>query len=135
MVDMQIRYQGHLRCEAIHGPSKSSIFTDAPRDNHGKGEAFSPTDLVATALGSCMLTTMAIVAERKAIDLSGATVRVGKEMAADPTRRISRITVEFALPAGLTPEQQQLLENAANHCPVHKSLAATVEVPVTFRWG
>lgn len=134
MVDMRISYDGGLRCSAVHGPSSSQIFTDAPKDNHGKGEAFSPTDLVGVALGTCMLTTMAIVGERKGIDLRGVEVRVVKEMVADPTRRIGRLSVEFSLPAGLTSEQQQLLENAANSCPVHKALAASVDMPVTFRW-
>lgn len=134
MVDMRISYEGGLRCTAIHGPSGSQIFTDAPKDNHGKGEAFSPTDLVGTALGSCMLTTMAIVAERKGIDLRGTAVKVVKEMVADPVRRIGRLTVEFDLPAGLSAEQKQMLENAANSCPVHKALSASVEMPVTFRW-
>jgi len=134
MVDMRISYEGGLRCSAVHGPSGSTILTDAPKDNHGKGEAFSPTDLVGAALGACMLTTMAIVAERKGIDLRGATVKVVKEMVADPTRRIGRLTVEFDLPAGLTAEQQQMLENAANSCPVHKSLAANMELPVVFAW-
>jgi putative redox protein len=135
MVDMSISYEGGLRCLATHGPSGSQIHTDAPKDNHGKGEAFSPTDLVGVALGTCMLTTMAIVAERKGIDLRGTRVRVVKEMVADPTRRIGRLTVEFVSGTQLSDDQRQLLENAANACPVHKALHGHVDVPVTFRWA
>lgn len=137
MVEMTLDYEGGLRCTATHGPSGTTIHTDAPRDNHGKGEAFSPTDLVGVALGSCMLTTMAIFAQRKGIELAGTRVRVVKEMVADPQRRIARLTVEFALPAGLSlsAEQKQMLENAANTCPVHKALHGHVEMPVTFAWA
>lgn len=135
MVDMQIAYEGSLRCTATHGPSGARIETDAPKDNHGRGEAFSPTDLVGVALGTCMLTTMAIVAERRGIDLRGTKVRVVKEMVADPLRRIGRLVVEFSSPAGVTAEQRQMLENAANTCPVHKALAGHVEMPVEFRWA
>lgn len=135
MVEMTIAYEGQLRCAATHGPSGDTIHTDAPKDNHGKGEAFSPTDLVGTALGSCMLTTMAIVAERKGIDLRGTRLRVVKEMVADPVRRIGKLTVEFHVPTALSQEQRQMLENAANACPVHKALHGNVEMPVTFRWG
>jgi len=92
-VEVNIEYQGNLRCQATHGPSRSTLVTDAPTDNHGKGEAFAPTDLVATALGSCLLTIMGIVAERDKIDMSGATAHVVKEMAPKPTRRIGKLTV------------------------------------------
>lgn len=136
MVPMSIRYEGGLRCVATHGPSGAQIQTDAPTDNHGKGQAFSPTDLVGVALGTCMLTTMAIFAQRKGIELAGTDVRVSKEMVADPVRRIGRLTVEFSLPPGntLTAEQKQMLEHAANTCPVHKALHGHVEMPVTFKW-
>jgi len=135
MVEMSITYDGQLRCSAAHGPSGTVIHTDAPRDNMGKGEAFSPTDLVGVALATCMMTTMAIVAQRKNIELAGTTVRVVKEMVADPVRRIARLTVEFTCPVALTPDQRQMLENAAAACPVHKALHGNVEMPVTFRWG
>jgi putative redox protein len=134
MVEIKIAYQGHLHCEATHGPSGKTLATDAPKDNHGKGETFSPTDLVATALGSCMLTVMGIVAQRHNIALEGATARVTKEMAASPARRIGRLTVAIHVPGSLTEEQRKLLENAAHTCPVHKSLHPDIEIPVTFHW-
>ena len=135
MVQINIAYQGQLRCEATHGPSDTKLSTDAPKDNHGKGESFSPTDLVATALGACMLTIMGIVAQRHNISLDGATATVGKEMAASPARRIGRLSVDIHVPGKLDGEQRKLLENAAHTCPVHKSLHPDIEIPVTFHWG
>ena len=135
MVQIDIAYQGQLRCEAVHGPSGTKLSTDAPKDNHGKGESFSPTDLVATALGTCMLTIMGIVAQRHNISLDGATVSVGKEMAASPARRIGRLTVDIHVPGKLDDEQRKLLENAAHTCPVHKSLHPEIEIPVVFHWA
>lgn len=135
MVEIQIQYQGQLRCQATHGPSKTQLVTDAPVDNMGKGESFSPTDLVATALGACMLTIMGIVAQRDNIDLSGTTVKVGKEMVTSPIRRIGKLTVEIHVPHDISPEQQQKLQNAAHTCPVHKSLHPDVQTPITFRFG
>jgi putative redox protein len=135
MVEIQIAYEGSLRCSAKHGPSGTHLTTDAPRDNHGRGESFSPTDLVATALGSCMLTIMGIAAQKHQIDLSGATVTVQKEMVAQPARRIGSLKVHFKIPAVLSPEQKQMLENAAHTCPVHKSLHPDMQIPVTFDWA
>ena len=135
MVEIEIAYEGRLRCRAVHGPSGAVLATDAPKDNMGQGESFSPTDLVATALGTCMLTIMGIVAQRHGIDLEGTTVTVGKEMVATPTRRIGRLTVDIRVPRAVSPEQQLLLENAAHTCPVHKSLHPDIETPVTFHWG
>jgi len=135
MVEIGIGYQGQLRCAATHGPSGSTIDTDAPKDNMGKGEAFSPTDLVATALGTCMMTTMGIVAQRHNINLEGAIAKVGKEMATAPIRRIARLTVEISVPAELSDEDRQRLRNAALTCPVHKSLHPDVQIPLTFYWG
>jgi putative redox protein len=135
MVEIQIAYQGKLRCSATHVDSGATLLTDAPKDNMGNGESFSPTDLVATALGTCMLTTMGIAAQRMEIDLSGTTVKVTKEMVLAPTRRIARLSVTFHVPMSLTPEQRQKLENAAMTCPVHKSLRPEVEIPVSFKWN
>jgi putative redox protein len=136
MVEITAAYEGQLHCTATHGPSGSMLPTDAPKDNMGKGEAFSPTDLVATALGTCMLTTMAIVAQRHNIELAGARVRVTKEMVSQPSRRIGTLGVEIVLANGnLGDEDRKRLENAALHCPVHRSLHPDVQVPVTFRWG
>src|SRR5271170_4056637 len=105
MVEIQIAYQGKLRCRATHVDSGKTIITDAPKDNMGNGESFSPTDLVATALGTCMLTIMGIVAQRMEIDLIGTTVVVTKEMSATPPRRISRLAVTFNIPLKLSDEQ------------------------------
>lgn len=135
MVEMKIVYQGDLRCEATHGPSGNKLFTDAPVDNHGKGESFSPTDLVATALGSCMMTIMGIVAQRHNLDLRGSTVTVQKEMVQLPVRRIGKLSVQIHVPRDLSPEDRQRLEQAAHACPVCKSLHPDVQTPVTFTWG
>src|SRR5213080_4399217 len=128
MVKVSVDYTGNLHCNATHGPSHSKIATDAPADNQGKGEAFSPTDLVATALGTCIATTMAIVAERHEVELKGMTVQVRKEMASDP-RRIGRLTTEVHVPLPADHPQRALLEKTALGCPVHRSLAAEMERP------
>lgn len=134
MVEINIDYEGDLHCRARHGPSGSSLATDAPADNQGRGEAFSPTDLLATALGTCMITTMGIFARRKEIDLGGSRVHVTKEMVADPSRRVGRLGVTIDLPARLQPRQRQALENAAHTCPVHNSLHPAVTIDVVFRY-
>jgi len=133
MVQISINYTGNLHCDAKHGPSGSVIATDAPADNQGKGEAFSPTDLVATALGTCIATTMAIVAERHQVELKGMTVQVAKEMVSDP-RRIGRLTTEVHVPLPADHPQRALLEKTALGCPVHRSLAAEMERPTEFFW-
>jgi putative redox protein len=133
MVQISIDYTGKLRCNAIHGPSGTTLETDAPTDNQGKGESFSPTDLVATALGTCIATTMAIVAERHDVELKGMTVQVGKEMT-DAPRRIGRLTTEVHLPLPANHPQRALLEKTALGCPVHRSLAAGMERPTEFFW-
>ena len=135
MVEIQIEYQGKLRCQSRHVDSGARLLTDAPKDNMGNGESFSPTDLVATALATCMVTTMGIVAQRSEIDITGTTAKVTKEMAATPTRRISQLTVTINVPTKLSKENQQKLENAAMACPVHKSLHPDVQIPVSFSWG
>lgn len=132
MVQIDIVYQGGLRCEAVHGPSGTRLVTDAPVDNHGKGESFSPTDLVATALGVCIPTIMGIVAEREQINLAGMRVNVQKEMSAEPPRRISRLAVRILMPQGLTETQKTKLERAALTCPVHQTLHGNVEIPIEF---
>ncbi|MBL8765938.1 MAG: OsmC family protein [Planctomycetes bacterium] len=132
MVQIDIVYQGHLRTQATHGPSKTIVVTDAPVDNHGRGESFSPTDLVATALGSCMLTIMGIVAERRGLDLSGTRVVVEKHMVTDPVRRIGRLPVTITLNRDFGAEERKLFETAALTCPVHKSLHPDIDKPVRF---
>lgn len=134
MVTIEIQYQGELRCEATHQPSGTRLNTNAPKDNHGKGESFSPSDLVATALGSCMMTLMGIAARSLNVDLKGTRVTVQKEMVATPMRRIGKLGVKIAVPVKLTPEQKQKLEQAALTCPVHKSLHPEVQTPVEFQW-
>lgn len=135
MVEIQIAYEGQLRCKAVHRPSGQVILTDAPVDNMGKGEFFSPTDLVAAALGTCMLTVMGIAANRHKIDISGSTATVVKEMADKPARQIGTLRVSINIPRSLTAEQKTILENAAKACPVHKSLSPTINIPVEFVCG
>ena len=135
MVEINIVYEGTLHCSATHGPSGTVISTDAPKDNMGKGESFSPTDLMATALGTCIVTTMGIVAHRHGIDISGTTVRVEKHMITTGIRRIGRLPAEVHVPHTVSNEDRQRLENAAHTCPVHKSLHPDVDAPVTFMWG
>lgn len=134
MVDIEIQYTGDLHTRATHGPSGDSFLTDAPVDNQGKGEHFSPTDLVATAMGSCMLTIMGIKARDKGIHLTGATVRAKKTMSAVPRRRIGCIELDFQLPAGIATTDRPALEAAARGCPVAGSLAGDVEVRMTFTY-
>lgn len=134
MVEIQVRYEGDLHTRATHGPSGATLETDAPKDNEGLGETFSPTDLLATALGTCMLTVMGILARRKGWKLEGARARVEKQMATAPVRRIGKLVVEFEMP--LVPEMARpLLERAAHACPVHQSLHPDVELDVRFHWA
>ena len=135
MVTINIRYEGGLRCAATHGPSGQKLHTDAPVDNHGRGESFSPTDLVATALGSCMATIMGIAAERHQIDLRSMEIEVTKEMSSDAPRRIVKLATKIKVPLPPDHPQRALLENAALTCPVHKSLSAEMEKPVDFDWA
>jgi putative redox protein len=130
-----MEYQGGLHCQAVHGPSGTALNTDAPKDNQGRGESFSPTDLVATALGTCILTTMGILARTLDIDIAGATATTDKEMTNTPPRRIERLTVNIHIPQTISDENKQKLERAAHTCPVHKSLHPDVEIPITFTWG
>jgi putative redox protein len=134
MVTITLDYQGEMHCQAVHGPSGNAIQTDAPLDNQGKGEAFSPTDLVAAALGSCMLTVMGMKAQSLGIELSGASAQVVKEMSAAP-RRIARLAVTITVPLDLPEASRASLERAALGCPVHRSLSPETEIPVVFEWG
>jgi len=121
-------YQGELRCKASHGPSGTELETDAPTDNQGKGERFSPTDLVATSLSTCMLTIMGIVAERHGWDLKGCEARVEKTMTSEAPRRIAQLTVWVNLPAHLDTQQRALLQRAAEQCPVKLSLEGAINM-------
>lgn len=135
MVNIQLEYQGELHCKATHGPSGTELNTDAPKDNQGRGESFSPTDLVATALGACMLTIIGIAARTRNIDISGATASVEKEMTAAPPRRIDRLTVKIHVPHAPSLAVREKLERAAHACPVHKSLHPDVHTHIEFNWG
>ncbi|QDS90727.1 OsmC-like protein [Rosistilla ulvae] len=134
MVEIQLEYQGGLRCQATHGPSGCQLSTDAPVDNQGRGESFSPTDLVATALGSCVSTIMGIYADRHDLDLTGMKVRVEKHMSADLPRRIMRLPVEIHVPINLDDRHRTAIEAAAGLCPVHQSLRADIEAPLAFHY-
>ena len=133
MVKVSAEYNGGLRCRVVHGPSGTVVETDAPVDNMGKGERFSPTDLVATALASCILTTMAIVAERDGHSIEGATATAEKEMTTAP-RRIGTLTVKITLPASVPTAYRPKLEAISHACPVHRSLHPDVKVPVEFQY-
>jgi putative redox protein len=135
MVEMNVVYEGQLHCRATHQPSGSEIGTDAPKDNMGKGEAFSPTDLVGAALATCILTTMGIAAQRLGVDMAGATAKVTKEMTSQPPRRIGELAVTIKMPRKLDDETRQRLEQAAHACPVHRSLHPEVRVTVDIAWG
>ena len=128
-----IIYQGDLRCDATHLQSKTTIETDAPTDNRGKGERFSPTDLVCTALATCMVTTMAMKAGDMGIEMKGTTVEVTKHMYADP-RRIGKIdvTLTFAPGLDLSEKDRTILQRIGDHCPVLKSLHPDVEVNIQY---
>lgn len=131
----QIVYEGDLRTVATHLQSGTVIETDAPTDNHGKGQRFSPTDLVATALGNCMLTIMGIKARDMNVDLAGTRVDVTKVMAADP-RRIGAVKIKFEFLEGLKTDEKQrtILERAAMTCPVIESLNPDMIKEVEFLW-
>lgn len=135
MVKVTGEYQGDLHCTATHGPSGNILTTDAPKDNQGRGEAFSPTDLVATALATCVATTMAIAARKHGVELNGLRYEVTKEMSADAPRRIVRLATTVWVPLAKTEPLASVLEHAANHCPVHQSLHPQVEKPVTIHWS
>jgi putative redox protein len=133
-VEIDITYAGQLHCEAVHRPSGARLATDAPVDNHGRGENFSPTDLVAAALGTCVMTVMGIVAERHELDLTGTRVHVIKEMIQQPVRRIGHLGVTITVPADkaarLSESDRSKLESAAKHCPVHQSLHPDVRTTI-----
>lgn len=135
MATIKSVYQGSLRTSAQHLASGNTVITDAPVDNNGKGEAFSPTDLVCSALGSCMMTIMGIVAERNSINITGMEIEITKIMAAEP-RRIAEVVLDFTMPAGQTysAKEKALLENAARTCPVALSLHPEIKQTVSFRY-
>lgn len=135
MVEITGKYQGNLHCSARHGPSGSVLMTDAPKDNQGQGEAFSPTDLVATALGTCIATTMAIAGRKHGVELRGLKFTVTKEMSTDTPRRIARLVTQVWMPIPETHPAAKPLEGAARVCPVHQSLHPAIEAPIVMHWA
>ena len=138
MVQIDIHYQGDLHCQALHAPSGSELATDAPRDNQGKGEDFSPTDLLATALGTCALTTMGMVARRHGWTIDGIDLRVQKHMTTQPPRKVERLVAEFRVPPaiarGLSADARGELARTAATCPVALSLHPGVAIEISFDW-
>lgn len=132
MVEMTLIYEGELRSTATHGPSGTTLTADAPIDNHGRGESFSPTDLLATALGSCMLTYVGLTATKHGWDVRGTKLTVKKEMVADPLRRVGRLIVDIKLNKPYDDHEMMILTNAVNTCPVKLSISEKIQVPVTF---
>lgn len=134
MPTISATYLGNLRVESVHNQSGAKIVTDAPTDNHGKGEAFSPTDLCGAALGACAMTIIGLYAENHGIDVTGATMEITKTMSADP-RRIGKLEVIFNMPDRPYAEKQKAgMERAARACPVHLSLHPDMEQVFTFNW-
>ena len=134
MVKISAVYEGGLHCLLTHGPSGLTIETDAPKDNMGKGEAFSPTDLSAASLVSCVLTTMAIYGQGHGVELKGAEAEIEKEMSKDSPRRIVKLAMRVRMPKGIKAEHRKTLEHIGENCPVFKSLHPDVQVPLTFTY-
>ena len=132
MSKIKIKYSGDLRTESFHMDSESIIVTDAPKDNQGLGRKFSPTDLVASALGSCLLTIMGIVSKRHKIDMNESYAYVKKTMSESP-RKISAIDVDIYLKEEISDKNKKILFNASKHCPVHNSLNKDIDIKINFR--
>jgi len=133
MATIESTYLGDLRTEATHLQSGTKIITDAPTDNQGKGEAFSPTDLLAESLASCMLTTMAILGGKQGITIDGTTCEVTKIMVANP-RRVAEVVINFKFPKDYDEKDRKILEAAAHGCPVAVSLHPDLKKTVDFGW-
>lgn len=133
MVTCTIKYEGKLRCELQHGPSGATASTDAPVDNRGKGESFSPTDMMCCAMAACMETIMGIYAEDHQLNLEGTVIRVGKIMSANP-RRIARIETEIEVPLPEDNPHKQALLDRVMGSPAMRSLHPDIEVPITWHW-
>lgn len=133
MTKFSAKYLNRLRCEITHLPSSEKIITDAPVDNHGLGQSFSPTDLLASSLGLCMVTVMGIKAESMDVDMSGTTFEIEKTMAPDP-RRVSNVSVRIKLPASISERDRKVLEVTGLNCPVAKSLHPDLKQDITFEY-
>jgi putative redox protein len=135
MVRIDVDYQGGLRCRAVHAPSGAALVSDAPLDNHGKGESFSPTDTLATSLASCMLTVMGILAQKRSWSMEGSRAVVEKHMTTAPPRRVAELVVAVEMRApGLDDAAKAELVEAAESCPVRLSLGGNVTVTTNYRW-
>jgi putative redox protein len=134
MVHQNITYIGELRCEAVHGPSNVHLITDAPTDNHGKGESFSPTDLVVTALATCIITTVGMIAQREKVILEGTKIYAEKHMSADAPRRIVKVVLEFDMPKNIPLKFRPMLKATAASCPVKQSMHPDIAVDIQFRY-
>jgi putative redox protein len=134
MSTSKVTYLGNLRTECEHLKSGNTYITDAPIDNNGKGEAFSPTDTVATGLANCMLTVMGIKAAQMGVSLDGSVAMVTKSMASNP-RRISKIEIDLQMPTNVSTKDRRILENTGNTCPVHHSLHPDIEKVIDYNWG
>jgi putative redox protein len=137
VVDIYAEYEGDLHCRAQHGPSATVLVTDAPVDNQGRGASFSATDLIATGLGTCMLTVMGILAKTRGNDLQGTRIHVKKSMTKVLPRRIAELSVEVTFPPSATRSvagARAEFEQAADECPVRLSLLQAIAVPTRFDW-
>ena len=133
MNTFEVKYQGNLRTTAIHLDSGSKISTDAPKDNHGLGESFSPTDMLCSSLASCILTIMAIAVEKKDVDIKDTKAIVKKTMVNNP-RRIAKIEIELTFPKEYDSKTKIILERAAHNCPVHHAISENVEKTIRFKY-
>ncbi len=133
MNKFEVKYQGNLRTIATHLDSGSKITTDAPKDNHGLGEAFSPTDILCSSLASCILTIMAIAVEKRDVDIKGATAMIKKTMVNNP-RRIAKIDIDLTFPKKYDSKIKTILERAAYNCPVHHALSKSIEKNISFKY-
>ena len=127
------KYSGELRTHSVHTQSGETYITDAPKDNEGKGEAFSPTDIVATSLANCMMTIMGIVSKRKGLIIEGTEAKIDKFMGTDP-RRITEIKIDFYFPVNFSEDERKLLEKSALNCPVAKSLSSDLKQNIEFHY-
>ncbi len=134
MIEIRVAYEGDLHCTAVHGPSGTTLGTDAPVDNYGRGELFSPTDLLAASLATCMATSMGIAARRKQIDLHGMRLEVRKHMSGDQPRRVAKLEVEIHMPLPEDHSERKLLQSTVLGCPVTHSIHPDIEVPITWHW-
>lgn len=134
MVKVTAIYTGELHCKAEHEPSLSIIETDAPKDNQGRGEKFSPTDLVGTALATCILTTMAMVAERDGHSIKNSKITIEKEMSKEAPRRIIALHLVIELPKSIPEDYRNKIEHIAHACPVKRSIHPDIQTPTEFKY-